>query len=103
MISIEGDNSEFRELVECVSKDTNPATMLFELERIGAVEHTKNGIRRLTGESYYRGAPEKAINLIFRNVETLVESGEENLEATHKLRNLFLRTEYDNVRKDAVP
>ena len=36
-LSIEGKKSEFVDLVQSISKDLNPYTVLFELERVGAV------------------------------------------------------------------
>lgn len=103
ILSFGYDASEFSKLVRTVSQDTNPSSMLFELQRLGAVEVVRNGIRLVSTESYYRPAPEKAVNLIFRNVQSLVESGEQNLEESQETRNLFLRTEFDDISRRDLP
>src|SRR5690606_27575949 len=37
-LSFEGEKAEFADLVQSVSKDINPSTVLFELDRVGAIE-----------------------------------------------------------------
>ena len=95
--------SEFSELVRCVNSDLNPATVLFELERVGAVQRTKGGAQ-LVMESYIpKGDPLEGFQILSRDVEALLCSVEENVIRQPEVPHLHLRMEYDRVRAEAVP
>lgn len=95
--------SDFRELVESISHDIDPATMLFELERVGAVIRGDDGsiILKKT-EVPYQQIPEKALNLVLRNVESMIKSAEDNLEQVNPIKNHFTRTEYYDLDAQAA-
>lgn len=103
VLTVDGENSEFRHLVSEVSNDLNAGTILFELERIGAVEHVARGIRLLTGAYVPRGNAEKGFQLLGKDTEDLITAVEQNIFTPQATPNLHARTEYDNVRPDAVP
>lgn len=103
VLSYKGDKSEFKKLVKSISKDINPATMLYELKRMGAVEESKEGIRLVKSVNYFQQSPEKGLGLLSRDMNTFVEAVEENLFQTQETRNLHLRTEYDNIFKSDLP
>ena len=103
VLSFGFDESEFTQAVRLVSKDINPAAMLAELERIGAAVRTKVGLKLVSVERSYAEDPEKAYDLLARDIETLVLSGEENLERAVTPKNLHLRTEFDNIFREDLP
>lgn len=109
VLHVEGKQSEFSHLVSSVSQDVNPYTVLFELERIGAVERTSSGLK-LCSKVFLPSGNEKAIlRLLTADVEDLVAAVEENIEQSDagkkesELPNLHLKTQYDNVPHDAMP
>ncbi len=96
-------DSDFYKLVQKLSVDVNPATILAELERVGAVEKSRAGVRLIV-QSY---APRKDLahgyELLSQDSEYLMQSVAENLETEVQPPNLHARTEYDKVRKSAIP
>jgi hypothetical protein len=96
-LSYRGDDSEFKRLVETVSKHINPGTVLFQLVRVGAVAKSKQRVRLLRHLESVQGDPLKGFDLLARDMETLTLTVEENLFSPQKRTNLHLRTEYDNV------
>lgn len=103
ILSLDGENSEFAQLAASVSKNINPSTLAFELERIGAAKLSSRGIK-LTQDIHRVGLePEKRFEHLSRNVELLIHAGEENLYNPKPTRNLNLRTEYDNIFRKDVP
>ncbi len=103
VLSTQGDSAEFSELVKAVSRDMNPGTVLFELERIGAVK-LLDGQARLTIESYVpQGDSQKGFAILANDMDDLTLSVEENVLASPDLPQFHARTEYDNIRPDAVP
>lgn len=103
VLSTEGDDAEFAELVEAVSKDMNPGTVLFELERIGAIK-VSDGSARLLVESYVpKGDSLKGFTILANDTDDLTLAVEENVLSSPELPQFHARTEYDNVRPDALP
>lgn len=98
-----GEDSDFKRLVEFVSKDINPATVLFELERVGVVERTPNGVKLIEGVHYQNKTPEKGFNLLARDFETLGKAVTENILTPQETRNLHIRTEYSNLFRADIP
>lgn len=103
VLSFRGERNEFKSLIECVSKDINPATILFEMERIGAVQRSAQGVRLVGGVDYQHQVPERGLNLLARDFETLGNAVSENIFSEQEVRNLHIRTEYDNVFLDDLP
>ena len=103
VLTIDGERSEFRDLVRKVSSDVNAGTVLFELERIGAVERIAKGIRLKQHAHTVRHDPEESFSLLGRDIDDLVQAVSENVFENAELRNLHARTEYDNVREEALP
>jgi len=93
----DGLNSPFARLVKTVSKDLNPHTVRFELERLGLIE-VRSGIARLISPTYVTsGDTRETLRLGARDVSDLIESLSENAFCAHEVPNLQARTEYDNV------
>lgn len=97
VLRFEGAQSEFSELVSSLSAALNPYTVLFELERLGAVERTAKGARLIMQEHIIRGDVEKSYSLVSQNIIDLLEAVDENVFTTVELPNLHLTTEYDSV------
>ncbi|MCB0344705.1 MAG: hypothetical protein KDD66_06295 [Bdellovibrionales bacterium] len=104
VLTYKSEDSEFNTLVRMVSKDMNPATMLFQLERLGMVKRTRFGLSLLKSPVIsFKKDPKRSLDLLARNTVSLIESHEENLFETHEVRNLNIRTEYDNIVKADIP
>ncbi|RIL12607.1 MAG: hypothetical protein DCC75_00160 [Proteobacteria bacterium] len=99
----EGENSEFKSLVECVSKDVHPGTVLFEMERMGLVRKRSGLVRLIKQYPRFHQDPSKGLDFLKRDIESLFESVEENLFNREEVPNLHIRTEFDNMVKSAVP
>lgn len=103
VLSFEGNESEFHNLVESVSKNLNPATVLFELVRIGAVARTPRGLKLIKDVERLTKDPRAGFEHMSRDVETLMYAVEQNLELGIESHNLHIRTEYDNIVISALP
>jgi hypothetical protein len=87
-----------------VSKDMNPATMLFQLERLGMVKRTKFGLKLLKSPVVsFKSDPKRSLDLLAKNTVSLIRSHEENLFERVGVRNLNIRTEYDNIVRRDIP
>ena len=103
ILSYDYEDSEFYSLVRSVSKDLNPAAVLRELLRLGTVEIVPRGVKLVQAVANYQGTPEKAFDLLARDINTLVISGEENIYEEEEIKNLHIRTEYDNINPESLP
>jgi len=101
-LRIQGEEDEFSALVAEVNKDVGPAAILFDLERVGAVERTSRGLQ-LMASAFRLMTPREGYNLLARDIEALAEAAEENIERPEKVRNLHARTEYDNIYVADLP
>lgn len=102
VLSYEGDESEFRELVETISTDVHPGTVLFELERIGAVERSARGLKLVLTQYSAEHDLREGYSMLAADVEDLVHSAEQNLSRNTR-PNLHHTTEYDNIPLDELP
>lgn len=102
-LTFEGIQSEFFTLVQAVSKDLNPYTLLFELERIGAVEKVGSLLRLKSRSFEPRDNPEQGWTLWSQDVSDLIDSVEENLDRSDEIPHLHISTRYDNVVKAQIP
>lgn len=96
-LTFDSQDSEFVNLVRSVSADLNSYTVLFELERVGAVARTKHGLK-LTSRVYIpRGDAVEGFEMLGRDTEDLLLAAEENYLREPAIPNLHLKTEYDRV------
>ena len=98
-----GADGEFATLVRSVSQDLNPATVLFELERLRLVEHEGDIVRLLWSAYQISGDVDDAYTLLQRDIHTLVEGVDSNIRQESTIPNLHISTNFDNVSVDAVP
>ena len=103
VLSTSGKNSEFKKLVKQVTLDVNPATVLFELQRLRLVEETPEGVKLARAEQFLQDNPEEGMKLIARDTEDLSIAIEENLVSPDEQRNLHGRTIFDNIYADDMP
>ena len=95
-----GEGNEFQDLVHSVSLHAHASAVLFELERIGAIERTAHGAK-LIATSYSSGDYDEVLGLLARDIDALISAVEENLRI-QRSRNLHLHTMSDNLRLDSL-
>src|SRR5690606_37677168 len=79
VLSMGGARDEFRALVESVTTEVTPGTILFELERIGAVERVRDGLK-LTSRVYLaRGDLNTGFRMLQSDIDDLIHAVEGNL------------------------
>ncbi|MCB0330201.1 MAG: hypothetical protein KDD70_11065 [Bdellovibrionales bacterium] len=98
-----GDDCEFTKLIRTVDSTMSPGTVLYDLLRINAVEKTaRGGVRIASSGRYEVGDVAKILELLGRNVETIVVAADENAERIHKTRNVHARTEYTSIFSEDI-
>ena len=103
VLSIAGDDSEFERLVISVSKELSPATVLFELERVGAVSHSPRGIKLAVQTYTPVGDAVAGFDILSNDLHDLIVTVEENIFETNSEPNTHVRTVYDNIAPQAIP
>jgi len=102
-LTCESVDSEFFALVQSVSKDLNPYTVLSELERVGAIERDGNKVK-LTSRVYIpRNDMEDGLRILGLDSQDLFSAVEGNLIGSEKTKHLHVRTQYDNLSPEALP
>ncbi len=101
-LSVEGAQSEFANLVRSVSVDLNPYTVLFELERVGAVERSAKGLN-LKKKLYLEKDCVEGFSIAAKDADSLFKAVESNLMDSVEPRNLHLATYFDNVPDQVLP
>ncbi len=97
VLSLAGQESEFVRLVRSVSQDVPTASVLFDLERMGAVQRTERGVELLVEGLPGERDLSEACRMLGEDVNALIRAIEENVEREHKTPNLHLRTVFDNI------
>lgn len=103
VLTYRGEQSDFVQLVRSVTTSEHPSTVLFELERVRAIEKTSKGVRLLRRGKGFKQDPEKGFYLLSEDLDTLIKSVEENLTTDKVVPNLHLHTEYDNIFETDLP
>ena len=102
-LSYSGEDSEFRELVASVSQDIDARSILFELERMGAIERQGDLVHLLFEAKLVRDDADAAYDLLARDINDLSRSVEQNVLNQDEIPNLHARTRYDNVMLEKLP
>lgn len=102
-LSIVGNSCEFAKLVRAISKDLNPHTVRFELERLGLVSISDGSAKLLHVEFISQGDPRKALQFAAEDVGDLLKSVEDNAFLALGTPNLHARTHYDNIPDQYLP
>jgi hypothetical protein len=103
IVSYKGSDSEFYSLVQRVSTDVRPGSVLAELERLGAVEESARGLRLLARAYEPRGDLEAGFQLLSTDADDLILAVEENVHDEAVVPNLHATTEYDNICSSDIP
>ena len=103
ILSVEGQKSDFVDLVDSVSSDVNPATVLFELERIAAVHKSKSGLQLVSQTHTLKNDPVANFEILSRDLADLTQAVEHNAVLDERPHHFHARTEFDRVRADAIP
>lgn len=102
LLTTGGARSEFAKLVSTVSKDLNPHTVRFEMERTGVVIH-EQGLAKLAQPAYITsGDPLTTLKFLSEDSRDLMASIQENAFSDHYVPNLHARTIYDNIADEDV-
>lgn len=99
----EGLSSEFAALVAKVSKEVTHYPILFELERIGAIEYHGNLVQLVTQEYTPQGEVDYGLQLLSADTADLTSAIESNLVKKHPEQSLHLRTSFDNIDPQELP
>lgn len=103
ILSVKGRKSEFAKLVATISKSIGPPSVLYELERTGAVVVRGDEVELVYPLTRADGEFSRLMELASNNVGTMFESIDENIRQTNSIPHYFIRTEYDNVLAGKVP
>lgn len=103
VLSYEGQDSEFYELVRSITKTYNPRTMLTELERLGAIEYTSRGVKLVKDVDRSEDEENWRIELAAQDMDVLLKAVDENISLPDSIRNHHIHTEADNVSKESLP
>ncbi|MEY4700615.1 MAG: hypothetical protein RL326_802 [Pseudomonadota bacterium] len=99
----EGLGSEFAALVAQVSKEVTHYPILFELERIGAIEYHDNLVQLVTQEYTPQEDVAYGLELLSADMTDLTAAIEANLVKKHPEQSLHLRTSFDNIDPRDLP
>lgn len=103
VLALDDDNNEFQDLVFSVSKEFNPGALLFELERVQAVERTPKGIKLVKKEFIPSADVAESLGILAEDCNDLYNSVQENIFTVQDLPNLHRRTFFDNIIPEAIP
>jgi len=103
IISFEGRESEFSELVAAVSKELNSYAVIFELERLGLVEKTARGLKLLSSVYISADDMKTGLGMLAMDVNELVHAVESNLFDQPEVPHLHLHAHYDNICVEDLP
>jgi hypothetical protein len=96
-------DGEFKQLVTLVSNDLNHATVLFELERVGAVKRVRDGVKLVMRAYVPRGDVIASYRILARDSADLMVAVDQNATGELAVPNLQAKTEFDRIAADAVP
>lgn len=103
LLTSDGPQSSFWELVRTVNRELNPGTILKELERVGAVRRTEQGLKLVDGAYVTRKNTSTALEMLADHSSALVAAVEENVSGTLETANLHLKTEFDAIPDRSIP
>ena len=102
-LSCIGEDSEFHQLVKCVSSDLNAASVRFDLERVGAAIRTQDDKLCLLAASYIpKGNVQDGFTILAKDAHDLVQAVSDIVLYERNPAHLHVRTEYDKIRIERV-
>ncbi|RIL08079.1 MAG: hypothetical protein DCC75_09490 [Proteobacteria bacterium] len=104
ILSFEAEDSEFNRLVRLVSTDVHPGAVLFDLERLQAVERTSSGIRLKSRAYVPKHDPREGFRMMSRDVDDLMNAVMDNVFSESKeLPNYHASAVFDNISENDLP
>ena len=102
-LSSEGTNSDFFKLVQKVSSDLAPYTILYELERLNIIEKDADKVK-LNVELYQAeaGNLEEGFSMLGEDIADIIAAVQDNTFSSHPIPNLHLKTEYNRIPVEKV-
>lgn len=104
VLEFKGDDSEFHTLVRSISQSLHPASVLFDLKRVGAVTETPSGLK-LTAQAYIpKGNMLENFEILAEDTESLILAVMDNIQHEgEELPNYHAAVVYNNIDSDDVP
>jgi hypothetical protein len=101
-LKFQGLASEFAALVSSITREVSHYPVLFELERVGAVEIVNEEVQLRAYEYTPVGDVEHGLQLLTADVEALLATVEANLTESREHPHLHLKTSYDNIPPEKI-
>ena len=95
-------DSQFSKLVQSVNKDFNPATVLFQLQRLNLVKVDNDLLELLEPEYIPSENVDLQFTILSEDTSDLMSAVSENILDQKEIPNLHRRTMYDNIDPDKV-
>ncbi len=102
VLPFDGPESLFSRMVRSVSKDLNPYSVLFELERAGAARRTPRGVM-LIMQVYVTKDLQEGLQLLADDTQDLFRAVEGNLMQSEQSLNLHIKSEFDAIPRRFIP
>jgi hypothetical protein len=102
VLTCETNESEFSQLVRSISSDVSPYSVLFELQRVGAVVRGNRGLKLVKQNFIPRGDIDLGLHYLETDTHDLLSAISENLLEPERPENLHLKTEYTRIDGKAV-
>lgn len=96
-LSYQNAGSEFHRLCHRITQSVNPASILFELERSGAVRKDGERLTLIRYNSPPLPGSMEGYEQICRDLDLVLNAGNDNIERKDRIGNLHIRTEFDNI------
>jgi hypothetical protein len=104
VITYKGEDSELAEIVSSLSTDLRSGAVLFDLERLGAVQRTSTGLKLCLGAYVPKGNPTEGFRLLAEDSTDLMDAIVDNILCEEQeLPNYHAKSEYDNISPEDVP
>lgn len=103
VLSFEGGESEFVQLVRLVTTDVHPKGILLQLERLGLVEKAATGLKLIRASQDVRSDIGKAYHVLAQDIADVTSTVEQNVAKPHDVPHLHARTEFDNIFVADIP
>lgn len=103
VLRAEGEESPFHTLVTKVRRGVYPPTVLFALEKIGAIQHTQRGAKLIRGGAVTDPSSDESLDLLSRDIEAFILATEQNMARPDSIGEAYIRTEYDNISRHNLP
>ncbi len=95
--------NEFETLVSKVGSDLHSSTVLFELERIGAVRRVRDGVKLLQRVYTPRGNMQEGLRFLALDTRDLMDAVMENVTNEEKEPNHHATTVFDAIVPEVIP